>query len=97
MAVRENRKVGHTVPIQISSWNIHGFKSKIVDNKLNDPTFLKEVENDDIVSLVETHNNDFDDQLSIPGFKRVKVKNRLSNTTQLICPNSFPCFLCILI
>ena len=82
MAVRENRKVGHTVPIQISSWNIHGFKSKIVDNKLNDPTFLKEVENDDIVSLVETHNNDFDDQLSIPGFKRVKVKNRPSNSNK---------------
>ena len=74
--------MGHTVPIQISSWNIHGFKSKIVDNKLNDPTFLKEVENDDIVSLVETHNNDFDDQLSIPGFKRVKVKNRPSNSNK---------------
>ena len=38
------------------------------------------MENDDIVSLVETHNNDLDDQLSIPGFKRVKVKNRPSNS-----------------
>ena len=68
------------MPIQISTWNIHGYKSKIVNNKLTDSTFLKEVENDDIVSLVETHNNDLDDQLSIPGFKRVKVKNRPSNS-----------------
>ena len=75
-----NREIGHNVPIQISTWNIHGYKSKIVNNKLTDPTFLKEVENDDIVSLVETHNNDLDDQLSIPGFKRVKVKNRPSNS-----------------
>ena len=54
--------------------------SKIVNYKLTDPTFLKEVENDDLVSLVETHNNDLDDQLSILGFKRVKAKNRPSNS-----------------
>ena len=38
------------------------------------------MENDDLVSLVETHNNDLDDQLSIVGFKRVKAKNRPSNS-----------------
>ena len=70
------------MPIQISTWNIHGFKSKIVNNKLTDSTFLKEIENDDIVCLVETHSNDVDDQLSIPGLKRVKVKNRPSNSTK---------------
>ena len=79
---KENRKTGNTVPIQISTWNIHGFKSKIVNNKLTDSTFLKEIENDDIVCLVETHSNDVDDQLSIPGLKRVKVKNRPSNSTK---------------
>ena len=62
------------MPIQISSWNIHGYKSKILNNKLNDLSFLKEIESDDIVSLVETHNSDNDDQLCIPGFKRIKVK-----------------------
>ena len=66
------------MPIQISSWNIHGYKSKIVDNKLTDSSFLKEIENDDLISLVETHNSDINDNLSIPGFKRVKVKNRQS-------------------
>ena len=78
--MNRNREIRYNVPIQISTWNIHGYKSKIVNNKLTDSTFLKEVENDDIVSLVETHNNDLDDQLSIPGFKRVKVKNRPSNS-----------------
>ena len=34
------------------------------------------VENDDIIALVETHNSDKNDTLSIPGYKRVKVKNR---------------------
>ena len=70
------------MPIQISTWNIHGFKSKIVNNKLTDSAFLKEIENDDIVSLVETHSNDGEDRLSIPGFKRVKVKNRPPNSTK---------------
>ena len=41
--------------IQLSSWNIHGFKSKIVGNKLFDGDFLKEIENDDIVDILETH------------------------------------------
>ncbi len=68
------------MPIQISSWNINGYKSRIVNNKLTDPLFLKEIENDDIVSLVETHNSSIDDKLSIPGFQRVKVKNGPSNS-----------------
>ena len=38
------------------------------------------MKSDDIFSLVVTLNNDLDDQLSIPGFKRVKVKNRPSNS-----------------
>jgi hypothetical protein len=69
-----------TVSIQLSVWNIHGYKSKIIGNKLTDSLFLSEIKNDDIVSLVETHNSNIDDNLSIPGFKRVKVKNRDSNS-----------------
>ena len=49
-----------------------------MDNKLTDSSFLKEIENDDLISLVETHNNDINANLSIPGSKRVKVKNRQS-------------------
>ena len=70
------------VPIQMSAWNINGYKSRIVNNKLTDPSFLREIENDDIISLVETHNSNIDDKLSIPGFKRVKVKNRASTSAK---------------
>ena len=69
-----------TVPIQISSWNINGFRSRILGDKLSDPSFLNEVKNDDVVALVETHNRDKNDTLSIPGFHRIKVKNRETNT-----------------
>lgn len=65
-----------SVSIQISAWNINGSRSKIVGDKLSDSSFLSEIENDDIVALVETHNSDENDTLSIPGYKRVQVKNR---------------------
>lgn len=65
-----------SVPIQISAWNIHGFKSAIIGDKLSDESFLNEVKNDDIIALTETHNNDKNDSLSIPGYRRVKIKNR---------------------
>ena len=65
-----------TVPIQISAWNIHGYKSNIVGDKLSDSSFLDEIKNDDIIALTETHNNDGNDTLSIPGYRRVKIKNR---------------------
>ena len=64
------------VPIQISAWNINGSRSRIIGEKLSDNSFLNEVKNDDIIALIETHNNDKNDTLSIPGYKRVKVKNR---------------------
>ncbi len=79
MVSKESINVSSAVPIQISAWNINGYKSRIVNNKLTDSSFLKEIENNDIVSLVETHNSSIDDKLSIPGFQRVKVKNRPSN------------------
>ena len=64
------------VSIQISAWNINGFRSRIVGDKLSDSSFLSEIKKDDIVALVETKNSDENDTLSIPGYKRVKVKNR---------------------
>ena len=76
--IKSDATANGTVPIQISSWNIRGFKSKIVNNKLSDASFLQEIQNDDIVSLVETHS--VDNNLSIPGFKRVDIKNRSSTS-----------------
>ena len=66
-----------STPIQVSSWNIHGYKSKIIGNKLNDTEFLREIKNDDIVALIETHiHREVEDELSIPGFRRLNHKNR---------------------
>ena len=58
-----------TIPIQISAWNLNGVKSRIIGDKVSSPSFLDEIKNDDIVALVETHNNDKNDTLSIPGYK----------------------------
>ena len=56
-----------------SYWNIEGYKSKIVGNKLKDPEFLKLISGSDILGLAELH---ADKELSIPGFKSVKQKIR---------------------
>ena len=65
-----------TVPIQISAWNINGFRSTAIGDKLCDPSFLTEIKNDELIALVETHNCDKNDSLSIPGYQRISVKNR---------------------
>ena len=63
--------------LQVSTWNINGYKSKILGNKLIDFDFLREIQDDDIIGLTETHINDGTiEQLSIPGFKRITFKNR---------------------
>ena len=48
----------------VTYWNIHGWKSKIIDNKLADPDFLRHIENCDILGLSELHTHD---PVSIPG------------------------------
>ena len=66
--------------IKISSWNIHGYKSKYIGNKLNDSDFLKEIKDDVIVGLVETHmHDDIVENLCIPGFELLSFKNRPLN------------------
>ena len=41
--------------LQHGFWNINGFKSQIIGNKLKHKHFLKKIENCDIVGLAETH------------------------------------------
>ena len=69
-----------TVPIQISAWNIHGHRSRIIGDKVCNSSFLDEIKNDDIVALVETH--DKDDNLSIPGYERVKLPQKVSTSVK---------------
>ena len=49
-------KLAHpTDVLKFAFWNINGYKSKILGNKLVLRDFLQEIGNNDIVSLAETH------------------------------------------
>ena len=63
--------------LNISFWNINGYKSRIVGNKLTDPDFLVEIQKSDIIGIGETHiHDDILEKLAIPGFTLLKYKNR---------------------
>ena len=59
--------------LKICYWNIHGWTSKIIGNKLLDSEFLEKICNCDIVALSELH---CDKELSLPGFVNIKQKIR---------------------
>ena len=59
--------------LQLCYWNIHGWSSKIMGNKLIDPEFLENVSKFDIVALSELHS---EEELSLPGFISIKQKIR---------------------
>ena len=64
--------------LRISSWNINGFNSKHLGNKLCDHDFLTEIQGDDIVGISETHIHEGNkEKLAIPGFKRVAYKCKI--------------------
>lgn len=60
--------------IKICHWNIHGKKSSIIEDKLSDNEFIKQIGDSDIVVLTETHSDEKD--LFIPGYKLLKHKIR---------------------
>ena len=63
--------------LNLSYWNLHGWKSRIVGNKFTDEDFLSEIKNSDLIGLGETHIHEGTlDNLCIPGFKLVAYKNR---------------------
>ena len=59
--------------LKVCYWNIHGWTSKAIGNKLSDPEFLEKVSMCDIVGLSELHS---DKEVSLPGFVSVKQKIR---------------------
>ncbi len=60
-----------------SFWNIEGYKSQVIGNKLEDPEFENVIRRSDILGLAELHANQ---EVSIPGFKNIKQKNREKKT-----------------
>ena len=59
--------------LKIAYWNIHGVKSKVIEDKLSDREFLNKISKRDILGLAELHT---DEEISIPGFKLIKQKFR---------------------
>ena len=57
--------------LKICYWNIHGWSSSIIGNKLADTEFLGKISDCDIVALSEIHS---DKELSLPGFINIKQK-----------------------
>ena len=62
--------------IKIGYWNIHGWSSRMIGNKLVDPEFLEKISSCDIVALSELHS---DKELSLPGFvsKKQKIRKKI--------------------
>jgi exonuclease III len=59
--------------LKLCYWNIHGWSSKIIGNKLCDKEFLGKILNYDIVALAELHS---EKKLSLPGFMNIDQKIR---------------------
>ena len=63
--------------IKYSFWNLNGYKSKTVGNKLLNRDFLETIEECDVIGLAETHiHSRILDNLAIPGFSRIDYKIR---------------------
>lgn len=62
-------------------WNIQGYKSQILGNKLLNQDFLDEIKGSDIVGLAETHiHAQVLSNLDIPGYDRKHFKNRKAHS-----------------
>ena len=59
--------------LKISYWNIHGVKSKIINDKLSDEDFLNKLSKSDIVGLSELHT---DEVVPLPGYTSRKQNFR---------------------
>ena len=63
--------------LKICSWNIHGYNSRHIGNKLLSEAFLDIINGQDIVSLTETRiHEEILEHLIIPVYKRICHKNQ---------------------
>ena len=66
--------------VKIGFWNIEGYKSQIIGNKLIHQDLLDKVLNRDIIGLSETHIHQATlGNLAIPGFVRIHYHIRKAN------------------
>ena len=82
-----------TTKLNFCSWNIHGYHSRDIGNKLKDHDFLRNIQNDDFVGISETHMHDeVIDDLSIPGYHCLSFKNRKKNVKSNTAPGGIAVF-----
>ncbi len=62
--------------LKLCYWNIHGWSSKVIGDKLCDEEFLNKINAYDVVALAELHS---EKHLSLPGFLNIKQKIRIKN------------------
>ena len=79
--------------LKFGFWNIRGFKSRTIGNKLISKDFLREINGYDIVGLAETHIHSYVlDDLHIPGFVRLQYINRQYNPKSKTAPGGLAVF-----
>ena len=80
--------------IKISFWNLHGYKSRLIGNKLRDTDFLHEIKDSHVIGLAETHVHDgIMDDLIIPGYKLLSYKNGKKNLKSKTAPGGLAIFI----
>ena len=74
-------------------WNIHGYKSRQIGNKLHSDDFLNIIKDQDFIGLTETHIHDeILEDLSIPGFIRLCYRNMKKNQKSHTAPGGIAVF-----
>ena len=79
--------------LKFCTWNIHGYKSRQIGNKLQHDDFLEIQKDVDFIGLTETHIYDeILDKLCIPGFRLIAYKNRNKNLKSNIASGGIAVF-----
>ena len=79
--------------LNFCTWNIHGYKSRQIGNKLHSEDFLNSVKDKVFIGITETHIHDeILEQLSIPGYKRIGFKNQKKNFKSNTAPGGIAVF-----
>ena len=66
--------------LKFCTWNIQGYYSRLIGNKFEDKDFLEWFSEVDVVGITETHvHAEVLDEMNIPGFHRLDVKNQSKN------------------
>ena len=66
--------------LKFCSWNIQGYNSRQIGNKFRDKEFLGCFGGVDFLGLTETHiHEEILDEMNVPGFCRLKMKNQPKN------------------